>query len=321
MPSTPPSAREFDAVMECAKAAQFLQRPSTFLQGNFSAACCNLILTNLRTYLITDSIIDLYYTQIVGDPNNRPIIKAASTFSMNSFGLIDANPYLPNGALSWNSTNNFFRQIRNLIIDTTALPPEFPAVGIHWPSSQATSITNCAFYLSRVQGNKHTGLFIEEGSGGLLNDLAFYGGGNATVLGNQQYTARNLWFSGADVAIFIPWNWGWTYKSLYIENCRVGIQMDGQSLSVGSITVVDSWFQGVVTAISTTRLSTGVLGSSGTVAMENVRFENVEAVLTGPNGVDVLDRTVAPSGNDVFIMVGNMPFKGNSTLTYCRATL
>lgn len=261
------------------------------------------MLTSSRTYLISDSIIDLYYTQIVGDPTNRPIIRAASTFSKESFGLIDTNPYLPNGALSWNSTNNFFRQIRNLIIDTTALPPEFPAVGIHWPSSQATSITNCAFYLSTVPGNRHTGLFIEEGSGGLLNDLAFYGGGNATVLGNQQYTARNLWFSGADVAIFMPWNWGWTYKSLYVENCRVGIQMDGQSLSVGSITLLDSWFQNVGTAIRTTRASLGALGSGGTIAMENIRFDNVNAVLVGPNGVDVAGRTVTPNGNDLFIMV------------------
>ncbi|KAF4454126.1 hypothetical protein F53441_3312 [Fusarium austroafricanum] len=110
-----------------------------------------------RTYLISDSLIDLYYTQIIGDPTNLPVIKVSASFSKESFGLIDANPYLSIGTLAWNSTNVFFRQIRNLVFDTTALPPDFPALGIHWPSSQATFITNCVFRLSTVPGNRHTG--------------------------------------------------------------------------------------------------------------------------------------------------------------------
>ena len=256
-----------------------------------------------RTYLISDSIIDFYYTQIIGDPTNRPIIRAAPTFTRESFGLIDSNPYLFNGALAWNSTNNFFRQIRNIVFDTTALPPEFPAIGIHWPSSQATSISNCEFFLSTVPGNQHTGLFIEEGSGGLLNDLVFHGGGNATVLGNQQYTARNLWFFNADVAISMPWDWGWTFKSLYIKDCRVGIQMDPRSLSVGSVTVIDSWFENVGTAIASTRASSGTLGSAGTVAMENVYIQNVNIALSDSSGVDAMGGRVDPSGGDLFLMV------------------
>ncbi|EEU40448.1 uncharacterized protein NECHADRAFT_32673 [Fusarium vanettenii 77-13-4] len=254
------------------------------------------------TYLISNSIIDLYYTQIVGDPNDRPIIKASPAFSKESFGLIDANPYLWNGALSWNSTNVFFRQIRNLILDTTALPPEFPAVGIHWPSSQATSITNCVFRLSTVPGNAHTGLFIEEGSGGLLNDLYFYGGGNATVLGNQQFTARNLWFSNADVAVWMTWNWGWTFKSTVFQNCRVGIKMDDVSKSVGSITLLDSWFENIDTAISTTRTDPGPAGSAGSLAIENVNFKNVNKVLVGPEGTDMVSSMMRPAAESVFVM-------------------
>ncbi|CAM1506355.1 Fc.00g059960.m01.CDS01 [Cosmosporella sp. VM-42] len=254
------------------------------------------------TYLISDSIVDYYYTQIIGDPTSLPTIKAASNFPKDSFGLIDANPYLFNGALAWNSTNVFFRQIRNIRIDTTSLPPDFPAIGIHWPSSQATSITNCVFYLSTVPGNHHTGLFIEEGSGGLLNDLWFYGGGNATVLGNQQYTARNLRFYNADVAIWMPWDWGWTFKSMFFEDCRVGIQMDAGSQSVGSITLLDSWFQNVGTAIVTTRLSIGSLGCGGTVVLEHVQFDGVTNVLVGPNGVDLMGRTLSPGEDSPFLM-------------------
>ncbi|KAF5006260.1 hypothetical protein FDECE_7350 [Fusarium decemcellulare] len=253
------------------------------------------------TYLISSSLIDLYYTQIIGDPTNRPVIKASGSFSKESFGLIDANPYLFNGELSWNSTNVFFRQIRNLVLDTTALPPDFPVVGIHWPSSQATAVTNCLFKLSAVPGNKHTGLLIEEGSGGLLNDLYFYGGGNATVLGNQQFTARNLWFFNADVAVWMTWNWGWTFKSAFFKDCRVGIKMDDVSNGVGSITILDSWFENVDTAIITTRTA-GTQGSGASLAMENVNFQNVTKALVGPGGIDLTGSVLKPVGEAVFAM-------------------
>ncbi|KAF5669029.1 beta-1,3 exoglucanase [Fusarium heterosporum] len=254
------------------------------------------------TYLISDSIMDLYYTQIVGDPTDRPIIKASTSFPENTFGLIDSNLYLPGGSLSWNSTNVFFRQIRNLVLDTTALPPDFPAVGIHWPSSQATSITNCEFRLSTFPGNRHTGLFIEEGSGGLLNDLYFYGGGKAAVLGNQQFTARNLWFFNADVAVSMPWDWGWTFKSAFFKNCRVGIEMDNITKSVGSVTMLDSSFENVDVAIATTRKSSQTMSGIASLAMENVKFHNVNNILVGPEGIDLIQSTQDPTGSGVFVM-------------------
>lgn len=266
-----------------------------------------------RTYLISSSLIDLYYTQIIGDPTNPPIIKASGSFSKESFSLIDANPYLSTGTLAWNSTNVFFRQIRNLVLDTTALAPDFPAVGIHWPSSQATSITNCVFRLSTIPGNRHTGLLIEEGSGGLLNDLYFYGGGNATVLGNQQFTARNLWFSNADVAIWMTWDWGWTFKSAVFKNCRVGIKMDDSSNSVGSITILDSWFENMNIAIATTRNSSQALSGVSSLAMENVKFQNVNNILIGPEGVDLARSNLDPSGSGVFVMASPLSWRQKLT--------
>ncbi|KAH7316554.1 pectate lyase superfamily protein-domain-containing protein [Stachybotrys elegans] len=254
------------------------------------------------TYLISNSIIDLFYTQLIGDPVNRPVIKASPSFPEYSFGLIDSNPYQPNSALAWNSTNAFFRQIRNLIIDTSALPPDFPAVGIHWPSSQATAITNCIFQLSTAPGNTHTGLFIEEGSGGLLNDLYFYGGGKAAIFGNQQYTARNLWFFNADVAIHIPWNWSWTFKSLYITDCRVGIQMDQDQKSTGSLTLLDSEFHNVDVGIITTRPILETNGTNGTLVMENVQFNAVNKAVQSPDGIALDSNNWRQGVNDLFIM-------------------
>ncbi|KAM0326342.1 hypothetical protein ACHAQA_006943 [Verticillium albo-atrum] len=235
------------------------------------------------TYLINGSIIDYYYTMLIGDPTDLPVIKAASTFPTEStLGLIDGNPYTANG-LAWGATNTFFRQIRNLVIDTTAIPAEKAAFGIHWPSSQATAITNCVFKLAEGPKSKHIGLFIEEGSGGLLNDLTFHGGMYGANLGNQQYTARNLKFYNAQIAINQLWNWGWTYKSIHVENCGTGIRMVDNSTA--SITLLDSEFRHVVTAIETAR-EPGLAknSSAGTLVMYNVQFETVDEILTGPQG-------------------------------------
>lgn len=69
------------------------------------------MLTFDSTYLISGSIVDYFYTQIIGDPTDRPVIKAAANFDVtNNFGLIDGNKYGANG-LSWGATNVFFRQV------------------------------------------------------------------------------------------------------------------------------------------------------------------------------------------------------------------
>ncbi|KAI9151257.1 Glucan 1,3-beta-glucosidase [Paramyrothecium foliicola] len=235
------------------------------------------------TYLINGSIIDYYYTSLIGDPTNLPVIKAAPNFDpTRNFGLIDGNPYGANG-LAWIPVNVFFRQIANFIIDTTAMPTTAAATGIHWPSSQATSLTNIVFKLAEGADSEHQGIFMEEGSGGLLNDLTFYGGKLGANFGNQQYTARNLKFYNAQVAINQLWDWGWTYKSLYIENCGVGIQMADNNTA--SVTILDSEFKNVTTAISTIRIPGGTFTpAAGRVVLYNVIFDDVEEILVGPQG-------------------------------------
>lgn len=126
------------------------------------------------TYIISRSIIDYYITQIIGNPNCLPVLKATPDFS--GFGLIDGDQYQAGGVLAFGATNVFFRQIRNFIFDMTAIPGSSAATGVHWPSSQATSIQNCVFRMSEAPNNQHQGLFLESGSAGIMNDLVFYGG-------------------------------------------------------------------------------------------------------------------------------------------------
>lgn len=123
------------------------------------------------TYLISGSIIDFYFTQIIGNPNNLPILKATSNF--NGFGLIDGDRYGQYG-LGFGATNVFFRQVRNIIFDMTNIPGTSAATGIHWPTAQATSLQNCVFLMSDAPGSKHQGIFIEEGQSAQRNRAITY---------------------------------------------------------------------------------------------------------------------------------------------------
>lgn len=113
------------------------------------------------TYLISKSIIDYYFTQLVGNPRSRPVLKASPNFK--GMGVIDGDQYQDDGNQGWISTSVFFRQIRNFIVDLTAVAPDTGATGIHWPTGQASSLHNIKIVMSSASGTKHQGLFIENG--------------------------------------------------------------------------------------------------------------------------------------------------------------
>ncbi|KAF9731820.1 hypothetical protein PMIN06_007795 [Paraphaeosphaeria minitans] len=245
------------------------------------------------TYMISESIIDYYYTQIIGNPSCLPTIKASSNFStVNVDGddvgyLIDASPYGADG-LGFGATNTFFRQIRNLILDSTSVKSKTILRGIHWPTAQTTSLQNVVFKMAAGNGTKHEGLFIEEGSGGFMNDLVFQGGHYGLNVGNQQFTMRNLSFSNVDTAINQLWDWGWTYKSVSIDKCRVGLNMSSLNgdggLTVGSITLLDSSITNTPIGIVTGRTKSSQLDSTGALYLENVKLANVQQAVVGTNG-------------------------------------
>jgi len=111
--------------------------------------------------LISSSLIQYYYTQIIGNPNSLPVLKATPGFT--GFGLIDGDQYQAGGALAYPAINVFYRQVRNMILDLTSIPSNVTATGMHWPTSQATSLQNIIFKMSDASGTQHTGLFVESG--------------------------------------------------------------------------------------------------------------------------------------------------------------
>ncbi|KAL8927239.1 MAG: hypothetical protein Q9208_002415 [Pyrenodesmia sp. 3 TL-2023] len=239
------------------------------------------------TYRVSAPIVDFYYTQIIGNPNKLPILKATSNFS--GIAVIDGNQYQPGnadhpgGILAWRAINVFYRQIRNLVIDVTNVPANSSVQCIHWPTSQATSLQNIVFHMSQAKGNQHQGVFIEEGSGGFMSDLTFNGGQNAASFGNQQFTVRNFVINNANNAINMVWDWGWTFHSVAINNCSVGFNITNTSPStqtVGSITVIDSSIMDTAVGVLTSHLPNATY-TNGSLVLENVELRNVPMAIQG----------------------------------------
>jgi hypothetical protein len=121
------------------------------------------------TYLVSKSIEMPFGTQAIGDANSRPTILAASRFI--GLGVLSTDKYTGGGAGSdgldqeyYVNTANFYRQIRNLIIDVTATRPVQGVSGVHYQIAQATSMQNVD--LIAKTGTNQRGMFTENGSGG-----------------------------------------------------------------------------------------------------------------------------------------------------------
>lgn len=239
--------------------------------------------------MVSKPIIQYYYTQFVGDATNLPVIKAAPSFT--GMAVIDADPYNANGQNWYINQNNFFRAIRNMVIDLTAMPQSAGA-GIHWQIGQATSLQNIRFEMVQGGGtaNKQQGIFMDNGSGGFMSDLTFNGGNYGMFLGNQQFTTRNLTFNNCNTAIYMNWNWAWTFKSVNINNCHVGLNMSTSpsNQTVGSVLMLDSMFTNTPTGIVTAWSRNSIPIGGGTLVLDNVDFSGSKAAVVGVDGSTVL---------------------------------
>ncbi|KAF3935337.1 hypothetical protein ABW19_dt0208341 [Dactylella cylindrospora] len=243
------------------------------------------------TYVISKPIFQHYYTQFIGNPNDRPILKATANFK--GIAMIDSDFYIPggDGAQWYINQSNFFRQIRNFILDITAMPAvvrdgesEWVPTALHWQVAQATSLYNIHFVMSTAPGNNQIGIFMENGSGGFISDLTFFGGQYGMRCGAQQFTARDLHFTSCITAIQMIWDWTWTWKNIYIYSCWVGIDVTGDGSSNGqpiaSITVMDSSFASVPIAILTS--------GQTNIQIDNTEIIDCNIVVGKPGGPTLL---------------------------------
>lgn len=84
---------------------------------------------------------------------------------------------------------------------------------------------------------------------------------------------RNLTFYNAVTAINQIWSWGWTYKSLSINNCTTGVTMNGggrTAQTVGSVTILDSSFTNTPVGILSAHDFSSSPATAGSLVLENV---------------------------------------------------
>ncbi|KAK0474849.1 glycoside hydrolase family 55 protein [Armillaria novae-zelandiae] len=256
-------------------------------------------------YLVSNSVIAYYGTQLIGDPKNPPTLLAAESF--NDLAVIDADPYPP---VHWYaSTNNFLRSVRNFVIDVTRVPAEkSQGTGIHWQVGQATSLFNIKFVMSSAPNTAHQGIWMEDGSGGLISDLEFNGGKYGMWIGNQQFTVRNVVFNGVNTAVFASWNWGWTFQGVTINNCQVGFDITTGGVAANTQTVeaeaiIDATANQTEIFLRTSTVSNGTL--DGSLVLQNIQLTNV------PVAVGTGDGAVVLSGNDLGIQTIQSWAQGN----------
>ncbi|UNI24919.1 hypothetical protein JDV02_010636 [Purpureocillium takamizusanense] len=259
-------------------------------------------------YLISTTIEMPFGTQVIGDANNRPTLIASKRFI--GLGVLSTDKYTGGGTgidgldQEWFvNTANFYRQLRNIRIDITDTRSSQKVACLHYQVAQATSIQNVE--LIAKPGTGQRGIFAENGSGGVMSDITFTGGGYGIYGGNQQFTAQRLTFNGCDVGVQVIWDWGWVWKSITMKNVKTGFKLlqqekkptaksskrDGKKSpngNIGSISVIDSSFEGVGTAvlIAPPNSKPGT-GSTGDV-IEHVSFSSVDKAVADTSGATLL---------------------------------
>lgn len=151
------------------------------------------------TYMVSGNLSQTYYTQFVGNANNRPIVKATDKMTDSAIFSSDFYDGGPDSHEWFINQNNFYRQIRNFVIDVSAVPSTVNVSAIHWQVAQATSLQNILIIASTDANTTQQGIFMENGSGGFLSDIQFIGGREGFFAGNQQFTTRNLHVR------YVPW--------------------------------------------------------------------------------------------------------------------
>lgn len=188
-------------------------------------------------------------------------------------------------------SSEFYRAIRNFNLDITNMPDknyvhgqEFVPTCLHWQVAQSTSLQNIHFVM--IQGSdKQVGIFMENGSGGFLSDLQFFGGQIGFRAGSQQYTMRGLTFRNTATAISTIWNWGMVWKEINIYNAYVAIDtqsfggFDGQG--TGSLVVQDSYWNHVPYGIT---LKKGTVSSA--IILDNLQTDSCQNLVMNSGFAD-----------------------------------
>jgi glucan 1,3-beta-glucosidase len=236
-------------------------------------------------YLLGETVQSWVDTFFIGNPINRPTLKASSTFNGSTF-LEMTDPGL-------GSTVNFYIVLKNLILDSTSYSPSTAFTLVDWSVSQGTQLTNVLFKMPT--SSQHTGVSTPEGgSGTYMGNLDFEGGAIGINMNNQQYNVKDCTFTDTTTGIYISHGFDIVFQGMEFTNCEVGINAtDGGEGNVGSFTLIDSTAQSVDTVIVTKsqNVATGGTTADDSVVIDNLQTKNVGSTVVA-GGVTLLKGSV-----------------------------
>ncbi|PLB52583.1 exo-beta-1,3-glucanase [Aspergillus steynii IBT 23096] len=218
------------------------------------------------TYLMRSSVQFYVGTVIVGDPTNPPTLKAASEFSDDHL-VYGKDP-------SYGGTINFQIGIKNIVLDSTAIPASQNFNLLDWTVSQATQLANVGFKMPTGDSN-HVGLTTQYdyNSNLIMNDLWFEGGSIGMKLSGQQWVFKSLKFTGTKIGV-IAGGTDIVFLNCHFEKGDIGIDAGGTS---GSLTVIDS-----TGADLNSLIVSGDSGNAGNaIVLENIQNTGTTVTLAG----------------------------------------
>jgi glucan 1,3-beta-glucosidase len=137
------------------------------------------------TYSVSSTVSNRVGTILMGDPTDRPVIRAASNFTGTY--LIVGHDTRYTGLVA------FFHGLINLVLDTTTIPRKTVTL-LEWGVSQANQLSNVVFRMP-VGAAGHTGIATPgECTQLLYNDLEIVGGGTGIALTVTQVHLKNILF-------------------------------------------------------------------------------------------------------------------------------
>jgi glucan 1,3-beta-glucosidase len=232
------------------------------------------------TYAMGSAIQSFVDTVIMGNPISRPTLKALSNFS-NSTIIYGKDP-------GFGPTINFYQGIKNLIIDSTAVSHNNTITLLDWSVSQATQLTNVLFNMPH--NSLHTGVSTPEGgSGTYLGDLEFVGGKYGINLNNQQYSFKNIKFTGCNTGVYITHGFALVMQEMDFVDCETAVDSTSGGVgNVGSIALIDSTATSVGTVINTKSES----GADDSIIIDNLSSTRSGATVKA-GGTTILSGSVA----------------------------
>ena len=217
-------------------------------------------------YLITDTLVLLFYTHLVGNFRCPPtiVLKPHSPgFTDKSAGLRPAiaagNGFNTSLHDYWDDGENmaFYTQILHLRLEIGA--GNAAATGIMWGVAQQTTIRDTVIDAGPaaigldVSGDstyakKRSGIGI--GGGGTIEDVTVHGGGIGLKITSSQWALRGITIDGAvSVGILCGRNENVQFVDIAVSSTPVGVQLAGGS----SYVILDARFKGTAVAISGAR--------------------------------------------------------------------